>query len=139
MNEPLGMDERQMSALETELREQRASSASAPSETACQPRSLALATCSLPVLDAEGLAKLWEGEAYALRSNSTRPGYNNHATIGRVYAKADQLEMCAKELRLLMAHTKSRQPEENASDDPRPLGAVGSGALLDSEPKTPEQ
>lgn len=73
----------------------------------------AVATGSLPVLDAEGLAKLWEGEAYALRSNSTRPGYHTHATISRVYAKADQLEQCAKELRLLMEHTKQRQPEEN--------------------------
>ncbi len=78
------------------------------------PKPSPLAQGSLPVLDAEGLAKLWEGEASALRSNSTRPGYHNHATISRVYAKADQLETCAKELRLLMAHTKSRQPEENA-------------------------
>ena len=90
-----------------------AASAHAPYEPACPPRSLDVATGSLPVLDAEGLAKLWEGEAYAIRSNATRPGYRNHATISRVYAKADQLEQCAKELRLLMAHTNQRQPEEN--------------------------
>lgn len=79
---------------------------------------VALAAGSLPVLDAEGLAKLWEGEAYAIRSNATRPGYHTHATISRVYAKADQLEQCAKELRLLVAHTNQRQPEENAAGEP---------------------
>ncbi len=69
---------------------------------------------SLPVLDAEGLAKLWEGEAYAIRSQATRAGYYNMTTLSRAYAKADQLEKCALELRLLMAHTNQRQPEENA-------------------------
>lgn len=82
-------------------------------------KTLAAAQGYLPVLNAEGLAKLWEGEAFALRSNSTRPGHHNHATISRVYAKADQLETCAKELRLLMAHLKSRQPEKNVQAEPR--------------------
>lgn len=68
---------------------------------------------SLPVLDAEGLAKLWEDEAAALRMNNARSGYHNHTTISRVYATAAQLEKCAKELRLVMAHTNQRQPEEN--------------------------
>ncbi len=64
-----------------------------------------VSTGSLPVLDAEGLAKLWEGEAYAIRSQASRPGYNNMTTLSRAYAKADQLEKCALELRLLMARS----------------------------------
>lgn len=70
-----------------------------------------LATGSLPVFDAECLAKLWEGEAYAIRSNATRPG--NLPTLARMNTRADQLELCAMELRLLMARTNQRQPEEN--------------------------
>lgn len=59
-----------------------------------------------PVLDVEGLAKQWEGEAFALRSNATRTG--NLPTASRANAKAEQLEQCAIELRLLMEHDKPR-------------------------------
>jgi len=51
-----------MSALEKELQEQRAPSASAPAETACQPRSLALASCS-----ADGFLQLLAGVVEAER------------------------------------------------------------------------
>ena len=93
--------------------EQESASEGSPSESRSPTKVVdAVATGSLPVLDSEGLAKLWEAEAHALKSNSTRPGYGATA-ISRFYAKADQLEQCAKELRLLTAYTNKRQPEEN--------------------------
>lgn len=80
------------------------------------PEGCAVRTGSLPVFHAEGLAKMWEDEATALRMNANR-GYHTHATISRVYAKADQLEVCAKELRQWMGLQGNRQPEENNRGD----------------------
>ena len=87
-------------------------SAPAPAEPQANEGRCAVATGSLPVLDAEGLAKLWVDEAAAIRINAYR---NIHSQPGRDRARtqARQLEKCAKELRLLMAYLKSRQPEEN--------------------------
>lgn len=105
MNEPLGMDEPQMSALEKELREQRAPSASAPSETACQPRSLALATCSLPVSHVEFYIYKWETHLALCV-----PGYADK--------EMRMVEIFLEDLRAMKAAANVRQPRENAKAQP---------------------
>lgn len=90
----------------------------APEERAAVAR-CAVANGSLAVFDAEGLAKLWEDEATALRMNYARGANWGSTASSRVYAQATQLEKCAKELRQWVALPSNRQPQENKSSEPQ--------------------
>jgi len=52
---------------------------------------------------------------------------------GAAKARTSEQARAAAQARWAKRQPKSEMP--NASDEPRPLGAVGSGRLLDSEPK----
>lgn len=89
------------------------SSASAPSETACQPRSLALARGWVPVASAERLVAAWRAHAaaaYKLEAQQADSAWG---------AKAETYNVCAENLSRLIQSATERQPAPNDGHQPR--------------------
>lgn len=99
------------------------SSAEAPSKPAGPVGSLVLTTCSLPVVEAEALLRIWDNRRLKAIQRFRREGM---WVADRV--EAETLEQCVDDLRNLMGLPGSRQPRENDNGEPRSLKTSTHGA-----------
>jgi len=75
----------------------------------------AVATCSLPVVEAEALERQWSEDVQWWRERAKSQIEKGHPLLAELSShSANVLSGCAAQLGRLIAQSKSRQPEENA-------------------------